>query len=142
MVGAVVGGFASVAFLAVVATGGIGEIARQAEIGRVAVRGSIERWHKNARSHSLESADVAREVEKAVRRQDLRFVVIGGVGPFFPGLEKKDAEIQPFVRRYGYRYIDGTSDVVDSPEQMRFQTAAYEYARSYNTRLYSRVVGR
>ena len=135
-------GSACLALLAVVATGGIAEIGHQARAGSDTAREFVAVWRKNLRSHSLETADIGRDVDRAFRRSDFRFVAIGGVGPFFPGLERKSSEVESFTRRYGYRFIEGTSDFVDSPEQDRFQTAAYEYAKSYNLRLYSRVVSR
>jgi hypothetical protein len=79
------------------------------------------------------------EVERAVARGDYRLVGIGGIGLFFPGLEYRDGRVELIAKKYGYRFIDGTSDYTDSPEQARFQTAAYEYARRYNMNLWPQI---
>jgi hypothetical protein len=44
------------------------------------------------------------------------------------------------MTRFGYRFIDGTSDYAENPEQSRFQTAAYKYARKYNLYLWPRLL--
>src|SRR5882724_11990392 len=84
------------------------------------------------RTRSLEWTSCRWEVSRAVRRGDFRLVGIGGIGLFFPGLEGRDAEVGRLTRRYGYRFIEGTSDYSESDEQSRFQHAAYEYAKAYN----------
>jgi hypothetical protein len=91
------------------------------------------------RTRALEWSNCRWDVSRAVRRHDFRLIGIGGIGLFFPGLEGKEAEVDLLTKRYGYRFIAGTSDYSESEEQSRFQHAAYEYAKAYNQLLFPRI---
>ena len=136
------GGFALVAVGAIIASGGVTEVGHEVRGIVARVPGSVARWSKVYRSRSFDFADVSHDVDRALRNRDYRLIAINGVFPFFPGLENEAKGVNVVTRRHGWRVIDGTSDVVDSPEQLRFQTAAYEYAKRYNLRLYPRISGK
>jgi hypothetical protein len=79
-------------------------------------------------------ADAQRDLFAALARGDKRFVGVYGVASEVPGVT--DSRL---VRRFGVRFIDGTSDVRATPESRRLNILARDYARRYNKLLLRHV---
>jgi|GEM_PF-5266806 len=139
ILGAAALGLAIVVLFVLGVSDGVGQASAEVrEIARVAYR-NIVPPERVRRTNALNRANAEREVERALARNDYRLVGIGGIGLFFPGLEERDPAVQRAVSRFGYRFIDGTSDYAENAEQARFQTAAYDYARRYNLYIWPRL---
>ena len=84
----------------------------------------------------LDTADVRADFQRhVVREHDIRFIAVYGFTTMLPGTDdRRDA---PLIRQHGYRYIEGTSDAILSPEHHRLIDRAKEYARQYNSMLLS-----
>jgi hypothetical protein len=89
----------------------------------------------------LESADVSADVEASLSRGDRRLMGVGtdaGVVP--PGVPDYMANSAKYHREYGIRWIENTSDVIESAEHGRLHAAAYAYAERYNRLLLARTL--
>jgi hypothetical protein len=64
------------------------------------------------------------------QRRDTRFVGVTGVGLAIPGVDSATA--LRAARQKRVRVIEGTSDVISSPEYQRLFRKAHDYAKRYN----------
>ena len=134
--------FISVMLMCLVATRSVSELAGATNtVLRTAYRIVIPSARVR-RTRAMNRANVRREVARALKRGDYRLVGIGGLGLFFPGLEGRDQAVQAVVAKFGYRFIDGTSDYAENAEQATYQSAAYNYARRYNLLLWPKLQAR
>jgi|SRR6056297_519124 len=78
----------------------------------------------------------ARDLQARIQHGDLRFLGIGGLGMGFPGLENRE-----LICEHGFRYIQGTTDGLDSPEHGRLVGRFEQYATEYNSLLEEHVNG-
>jgi len=76
----------------------------------------------------LYSADPQQDLLKALSRGDRRFIGVYGLGPTVPGIGADD----PLCKRYGVRYLEGTSDAIRSEEDWKLNDLADKYAENYN----------
>lgn len=83
---------------------------------------------------AIEHANPAVELQKSIRKHDLRFLGVDGYGRIVPGVPCGGATT--IVRLQGTRGISGTSDFIRSREQGRLQHPAAVYAEKYNALLY------
>ena len=97
-----------------------------AMVGRLFAESAEElRW--------LDHADVKADFHRTVEeKHDTQFLAVRGIGSMFPGLDHG----RPFglVERFGYRDIEGTSDVGDR-EHARLCKKALVYVKQYNEML-------
>jgi hypothetical protein len=81
----------------------------------------------------LDHADVKADFHVTVEeKHDTRFLAVRGIGRMVPGSDYDDPN--GLVARYGYRDIEGTSDVGDA-EHARLCRKARDYAKEYNEML-------
>ena len=93
--------------------------------------------HPYARqARELETADVAREVDEALRSGDMRFAGAMGFGLMVPGVPNYHAQ---YAKTHGVRVIENTSDIVEDGAHRKLQEAARQYALRYNTELLRRL---
>jgi hypothetical protein len=116
---------------------------------------TIIRFDYNIQYANLKNSNVANDVERAIKNRDLRVVAISGNSYLYPGFEggyKKlkdgtkafvglDKKYEEHLKKYGFKVIQGTSDVVDS-DKPPLQTVAYNYAKEYNRLLFLKVYGK
>jgi hypothetical protein len=88
-------------------------------------------------ARSLEHADVARDVSRALDRGDLRLLAIEGVAIYLPGTDSAlyDAATSGRCR---FRIIYA-GDAFNSDLAKRVADASFQYAASYNRNLVARV---
>jgi len=72
-----------------------------------------------------------------ISHEDFRFIAIGGFGVEYPGLKNKE-----LLCIYGFRYIIGTSDALESKEHRNLIQAFKNYAMRYNVKLESILDGK
>ena len=72
-----------------------------------------------------------------ITHKDFRFIAIGGFGMEFPGLKNKE-----LLCTHGFRFIAGTSDVLESKEHGELMGAFRLYAQKYNIKMESLVGGK
>jgi len=77
----------------------------------------------------LDRADPQRDLAAALARGDRRFVGVYGYSADVPGVDSPD---QGLLKRYGVRYLRGTSDAMTSQEDERLNKLAHRYAKKYN----------
>ncbi|MCA1652346.1 MAG: hypothetical protein LC753_19490 [Acidobacteria bacterium] len=81
----------------------------------------------------LDRADVKADFHATVqKKRDTRFLAVRGIGRMIPGSDY--GKSFGLVARYGYRDIEGTSDVGDA-EHARLCRKALVYAAEYNEML-------
>jgi hypothetical protein len=94
-----------------------------------------------ARSESqlkqYETANPDAEFQLAIKKGDFRFLAIRGYTLIVPGVEDYKSK---YARKYSYRILQGTSDVVNGPEDLRLQAAAQRYAERYNRLLLKHIL--
>ena len=78
----------------------------------------------------------AQDLQVRIQHGDLRFLGIGGFVLGFPGLENRE-----LICEHGFRYIQGTTDGLDSPEHGRLVHQFEQYATEYNSLLEAHVSG-
>lgn len=81
----------------------------------------------------IEKLDPKAEFKKAIAKKYLRFIAVRGVGTEVPGVPQSIAN--PFVQKYGFDVVDGTSDFIETTEQGRLDDVVRRYALSYNKML-------
>ena len=86
----------------------------------------------------LRSANVAADVNAAVAKGDSRFLSTMGFAQSWPGVPVDPAG-QTLIKQFGWRFIDGSSDVVESDAHGEFKEVAAAYAEAYNTLLLSKL---
>jgi hypothetical protein len=83
----------------------------------------------------LDAANPEREVADALKRNDRHFIGVYGYTGYTPGV----SETSDLPKKYGVRYIEGTTDALKN-EQHRFAVErATEYARHYNELLVQKL---
>jgi hypothetical protein len=80
--------------------------------------------------------DVEADVDAHVRGGDYRFITICEFACHEPGVQPADMDLPA---RYGRRWLDGTSDVIENAEYARLMDAARRYAIQYNMALRQRL---
>ena len=70
------------------------------------------------------------DLKARVSHNDYRFLAVGGFGIEYPGLKNKT-----LLCTYGYRFIVGTSDAVESDEHNELSGKFSFYAEQYNVLL-------
>lgn len=65
-----------------------------------------------------------------ISHNDFRFLAVGGLGIEYPGLKNKT-----LLCTYGYRFVVGTSDAVESAEHNELSGKFSLYAEQYNVLL-------
>jgi hypothetical protein len=80
----------------------------------------------------LYHADPQRDLAAALARGDQRFVGLHGYADSVPGF---DSPYEDLPKRYGVRYLRGTSDAMTSEEDHRLNDLADQYAKKYNALL-------
>ncbi len=85
------------------------------------------------RLSDMANADAPREVARRVARGDLRFVGVNGFSLMVPGIA--GGAVNRLVQAKGVNDIQGTSDAIGGPEQLRLQSLALRYARRCNALL-------
>lgn len=65
-----------------------------------------------------------------LEHKDFRFIAIGAFKMTYPGLSDRE-----LLCVYGFRYITGTSDALESKEHSQLIQAFTNYAKKYNTLL-------
>jgi len=86
----------------------------------------------------IETADPVRELRMAMDKGNMAFLSVGGFGLFVPGVDGQRSN--PLVNILGTREIKGTGDVLSSPDYLRLQRIAYQYAERYNHLLLKNLV--
>ncbi len=74
-------------------------------------------------------ADPHADVADAIRRSDFRFLAVLGFTWEVPGIPDFK---ERFAKQYSYRFISGSSELVDGPAEVTLQLAAIHYASQYN----------
>jgi hypothetical protein len=89
----------------------------------------VARDHRTdiAQMRWLWRADAQRDVSAALARGDKRFIGVYGIAAEAPGVT--DSRL---LRRFGVRFIEGTSDVRPTPESRQLNSLARKYALRYN----------
>ncbi len=82
----------------------------------------------------LNLSNPEKDLDKNIADGDQRFIAIHGYTYMFPGVEK-DA----VVKLYGFRPIEGTSDVIESEEHGQLMNLAKTYAAKYNKALLEKL---
>lgn len=82
-----------------------------------------------------EKANPESELNKAIERNDLRFMAMRGYSEYVPGIN----DYYEKYTRYGYKVINGSSDVVKNYEHSRLMAIASNYAEKYNTLLQKHI---
>ena len=85
---------------------------------------------------TLNLSDPFADLELNLKQGDHRFIGINGYTCMATGIA--DIEYQ-LLRRFGFRCLDGTSDVIESKEHDRLQEKASAYAREYILELYRSI---
>ena len=76
----------------------------------------------------IQSADAASDLEVAIKKSDYRFLAVRGLVVYVPGGD-------PYYQsKYGFRIIEGTSDVLT--DEVRI---ALQYAERYNQLLLKKI---
>ncbi len=95
-----------------------------------------------AQYFNLKHSIIELALDNALKNNDKRVVAISGVSILFPGLETENAALKTryskYLSIYGYKVVWGTSDVVNLSVP-GLQSAAYEFAKNYNTLLFRRL---
>jgi hypothetical protein len=87
---------------------------------------------KSEENITLDSAaNVENEFNKAINNKDFRFVGIYEFAKKIPGMKNNDENI----KKYGVKYIKGTSDNFNNLNGFNFQIYAEKYAIKYNAKL-------
>jgi hypothetical protein len=72
------------------------------------------------------------DLNDRISHNDFRFLAIGGFSIEYPGLSNKS-----LLCTYGFRFIVGTSDAIESPEHNELSGKFLHYAEQYNVLLES-----
>jgi hypothetical protein len=84
----------------------------------------------------LTDADPARDLGAAWTRNDRRFIGVYGFTAYTPGVPESASKL---VAEHGVRYIEGTSDAIESSAHQHAVLRATEYAQRYNELLLERL---
>ena len=84
----------------------------------------------------LTDADPARDLEVAWDRGDRRFIGVYGYAAYIPGVPESASRR---LTEQGVRYLEGTSDAIESRAHGHAVARATEYARRYNELLLERL---
>ncbi len=82
----------------------------------------------------LETADAIKDMQNAVAHNDYKFLAVDGYASMVPGVTEE--EYRNILETDEARSIEGTSDCIESDEQLRLQPIAMEYAKNYNVALH------
>ncbi|MDK1288356.1 hypothetical protein [Pseudoalteromonas umbrosa] len=80
--------------------------------------------------------DVSDAIEHAVEKNDFRLYATTGRRPVFPGLEQLDFE--ELKSLCGLKYLPSSGDVIKSEQAKQQRLKQYEFAKSYNLKIYAR----
>lgn len=86
---------------------------------------------------NIEFRDVISDLNESIKNNDFRFVGIYGYTIEIPSID--DGKWEKELKKYGYKMIEGTSDVIDD---IRLYKIARKYAREYNQGLLEKVKDR
>ena len=78
---------------------------------------------------TLEGADPAQDIERAIKKGDLRFIGVMGYSLIVPGVEDYH---ERYEKNNGVRIIEGASDFILSDDVQRLNELATDYAERYN----------
>lgn len=78
------------------------------------------------------SSDPVLDARKAIQEGDLQFLAIRGYTVIVPGVPDFRDRL---AGEYGYRVIEGTSDIVSSSAERKLQLGVRDYAEQYNRAL-------
>lgn len=93
--------------------------------------------HSESKLRRYETADPNADLQVAIKKGDLRFLAIRGYTVIVPGVEDYKSK---YASKYSYRILEGTSDVVNGPEDLRLQSVAQRYAEKYNRLLLKHIL--
>jgi len=113
---------------------------------------TVIKFNYNVQYTNIKSADIKKDVENAIRHNDLRIVAISGNSYLYPGLEGgyeklKDGrkafiglskKYEDHLTKYSFKVIEGTSDAINEGDPP-LQSVAYDYAKKYNMLLFKRI---
>jgi hypothetical protein len=79
------------------------------------------------------------DMKKNASHRDFRFLTVCGYTCYPPGISEVD---YPLIKKYGVRYMEGTSDVIEGKEHGYLIRKAIEYSENYNRTLLKELKGR
>jgi hypothetical protein len=82
--------------------------------------------------NNVKNANPNSDFQKALQKNDYRFIGISGQGYLIPGIE--EGTINILVKKHGFKIIAGTSDKINLGYPP-LQSIAYNYAEKYNSDL-------
>lgn len=91
---------------------------------------------ENSNLMMLLSSDPVQDARKAIQAGDFRFLAIRGYTEIVPGVPDFRDRL---AKGYGYRVIEGTSDIVSSSTERRLQLGVRDYAEQYNRELLAHI---
>lgn len=74
--------------------------------------------------------EAERAVQEAITKSDLRFLATQGRRTTFPGLDETADKV--LIDHCGYRFLEGTGDVIKSAEDKVLRKEKVVYASEYN----------
>ena len=83
----------------------------------------------------IEHAEPSIDLKEALQQHDFRFIAIMGYAVYVPGVD----DYYENYERYGYKIIEGTSDVIEDSEHGRLIGIAIHYAEIYNKLLIKHI---
>ncbi len=87
----------------------------------------------------LQNAIPEQDLQVAWQNKDYRFVAVRTIGTQVFGVPGDITNL--VVQKYGMKAIEGTGDVVFSPEQAKLQKMGIEYSIKYNQLLMKKLTG-
>jgi hypothetical protein len=113
---------------------------------------TIVKFDFKTQFYNLESVNIDREVENAIKHNDYRIIAISGNCYVFPGLDggyetQYDGskvfiglahKYESHFKNYGFKVIMGTSDVIIG-DDLPLQSIAADFARKYNAILFEKI---
>lgn len=88
----------------------------------------------------LKHADVEREIQTALSKNDMRLLATAGRSTDLPGVPVEMASKAKSV--CGIRYVEGSTDVVQGEVHLKMLQAAYDYADAYNRKIIKHCLDR
>lgn len=105
-------------------------------VSTISFAADTEKANLKATIKKLETSNVNKDVEKAIKQGDWRFIGVNGYTTIIPGTEDKDAKT---IKKFGVRVIEGTSDFVENDDIRRLNTIGRKYATEYNRALLQKI---
>lgn len=83
---------------------------------------------------NLEHADAKKDLKKALKKGDKRFIGVMGYGLWVPGLDGEGSvsRSEYYRKKYGVQAVEGTSDNMRNQDIENLNVLAEKYARQYN----------